>query len=150
MVPLEPIPVQPKAPDPARIDPGQVVIAYDRRVDTLVVDFFGRERPSKVLHTGTGVDLRVDPATEVIVGLQIEAVRRQAVDRHPLPILLIANLAELLGIRDDDLREIRNRIAHPRATPRRATRRQGTLASLDERRRKAIASLIKEALPMSA
>lgn len=143
---LEPIPVHPQAPDPATIDPGQVVIAYDRRVDTLVVDFFGREHPSKVLHTGTGVDLRIDPATEVIVGIQIEAVRKQAVELHPLPVLLIANLAELLGIRDDDLTEIRNCIAHPPAD----RRRPGRVASLDERRRKAIASLLEEALPMSA
>lgn len=150
MVPLEPIPVHPKAPDPATIEPDKVIIAYDRRADTLAVNFFGRERPSKVLHTGTGVDLRIDPATEMIVGIQIEAARKQAVARFPLPVLLIANLAELLGISDDGLRELRNCVVHPSTGRDQTEARHGAIASLEERRRRTIASLIEATLPMSA
>lgn len=150
MVSLEPIPVHPKAPDLAAIEPEKIIIVYDRKVDTLAVDFFGRERPSKVLHTGTGVDLRIDPATEIIVGIQIEAARKQGIDRRPLPILLIANLAELLGISDDDLRELRNCAVHLSTGRDQTEARHGAIASLEERRRRTIASLIEATLPMSA
>ena len=150
MVPLEPTPVHPKAPDPATIEPDKVIIAYDRRADTLAVDFFGHERPSKVLHTGTGVDLRIDPATEIVVGLQIEAARKQGIDRRPLPVLLIVHLAELLGMCDDNLRELRNHAVHPSVGRDQTEARHGAIASLEERRRRTIASLIEATLPMSA
>ena len=104
---LKPTPVTPRRPDPATIDVRNVEFAYDRRSDILTLHLFGRGRPAKVLHTGKTIDLRLDPATEIIVGFQIEAFLAQAVYRQPY---LLA-LAEPAGLPRDEIAAIQQRVA---------------------------------------
>jgi hypothetical protein len=100
------LPVSPRRPDPATIDPRRVLIDYDRESDTFSVHLFGREHPAKVLHTSGAIDLRLDPRTHVIVGYQIEGFLTAAVLRHPQ----LLELAELGGIPREEIEAIRRRI----------------------------------------
>ncbi len=104
---LEPIPVTPIRPDPATIDMRTVEFDYDRRSNIFTLHLFGRGKPAKVLHTGKVIDLRLNPTTQVIVGFQIEGYLAQAVYR--LPRLLA--LAELVGIPQEEVAAIRQRVA---------------------------------------
>lgn len=107
MVALEPIPVSPKPADPETIDWDKTAFTYDADADILALLFFGRQRPSVVLHTGRGADFLIDPESEVIVGYQIEGYLAAAVYRDPT---LLA-YAEYAGIPTAVVAEIRGRIA---------------------------------------
>ncbi len=104
------LPVRPKQPDLAAIDPQNVIAEYDRESDTLIVQFFGRGRPAVILHTGGVTDYWLDPETHEIIGLQIEGYLTQAV--YQLPLLL--DLAEFVGISGDEVAQIRQRISRER------------------------------------
>lgn len=108
MAALEPIPVEPKRPDPATIDWDRTVAEYDRDTDTFAFYFFGPRRPSVVFHTGAFADLLVDPRDEVIVGYQIEGFLSRAVYEQPWLLLY----TELAGIPHEEAEEIRDRIVH--------------------------------------
>jgi hypothetical protein len=104
------LPVRPRQPDLAAIDPQNVIAEYDRESDTLIVQFFGRGRPAVILHTGGVTDYWLDPETHEIIGLQIEGYLTQAV--YQLPLLL--DLAEFVGIGSDEVAQIRQRISRER------------------------------------
>lgn len=112
MEPRRSLPVTPRRPDPATIDPQRVVLDYDRESDTFSVHLFGEDHPAKVLHTGGDIDLRLHPATHVIVGYQIEGFLTSAVNRHPQ----LLELAELGGLPRDEIDAARHRIAPERRT----------------------------------
>ena len=101
------LPVVPKRPNPATLDPAKIVIDYDRESDTFFVHLFGEEHPAKVLHTGTDIDLRLDPSTHTIVGYQIEGFLAVAAAKHPQ----LLEFAELGGISRDEVDEVRRHIA---------------------------------------
>ena len=103
-------PVRPKRPDLSAINPQNVVAAYDRESDTLIVQFFGRGRPAVILHTGGVADYWLDPETYEIIGLQVEGYLTHAVYR--LPLLL--DMAEFVGIDSDEVAPIRQRISRER------------------------------------
>jgi len=70
---------RPRWPERETVDPERVGFTYDRPSDTLFVDFSGRPRPAVSVPAdarfGTvDIYLRVDPASEEVVGLQIEGV----------------------------------------------------------------------------
>ena len=70
---------RPKWPSRRAIDPGRVAFTYDRLSDTLFVDLFGRAMPAvsvpaELDQDDVDVYLRVDAATEEVIGLQIEGV----------------------------------------------------------------------------
>ena len=106
MVAIEPFPVAPKRPDPATLDLRNVVFSYDRRSDIFVVHLFGPKRPAKVVHTGMTLDLRLDPATEIIIGFQIEGYLAQAVYQQPY----LLDLAGFTDIPRAEIEEIRRQI----------------------------------------
>ncbi|MDP9363009.1 MAG: hypothetical protein M3Q10_02045 [Chloroflexota bacterium] len=70
---------RPKWPSRQAIDPGRVAFTYDHLSDTLFVDLFGRAMPAvsvpaELEQDDVDVYLRVDAATEEVLGLQIEGV----------------------------------------------------------------------------
>ncbi len=106
MAKIEPHPVQPK-----RVDRGQwrdVGFDYDDVSDTFTLYLFGLRHPSKVLHTPGFFDLLIDPATETIVGYQIEGFLTHVVYDQPW---LLA-YAEVASIPQERVAVARNRIMH--------------------------------------
>ena len=104
------LPVRPKQPDLAAIDPRNVIAEYDRESDMLVVQLFGRGRPAVILHTGGVSDYWLDPETHEIIGLQVEGYLTHAV--YQLPLLL--DMAEFVGIPAEEIAAIRQRISRER------------------------------------
>lgn len=94
MEPRRTFPVKPIRPDPTTLDSGQIVIDYDAIADTLYIHLFGEGRRAKVLHIGGDIDLRLDPATHLIVGYQIPGLLTAVVRRHP-ELLDLAGFAEV-------------------------------------------------------
>ncbi len=104
MATIEPHPVQPK-----RVDQAQwrdVGFDFDDVSDTFTLSMFGLRHPSKVLHTVDFFDLLIDPATETIVGYQIEGFLTYVVYDQPW---LLA-YAEPAGIPQERVAAARDRI----------------------------------------
>lgn len=78
--------VQPKWPLIDHLPPRQIRFGYDRRTDTLFVDFYGRASPASGEPLDVGdrdyLFLRVDPVTQAVVGHQIENFLADAVEQH--------------------------------------------------------------------
>ena len=104
MAKIEPHPVQPKRVDRAQWQ--DVGFDYDDVSDTFTLYLFGPRHPSKVLHTSEFFDLLVDPATETIVGYQIEGFLTYVVYDQPW---LLA-YAEVAGIPQERVAAARNHI----------------------------------------
>lgn len=90
--------------------PGDLVIAYDRRSDTLMVHFYGRGIPAVSVPVGDEERdifyMRVEPRTQRPVGIQIEGFLGSFVAEHPeLDTLL--DVAELRGVTRDEIQGIR-------------------------------------------
>lgn len=117
----EPLPANSKLPDIASLDLSEVVYDYDRLGDTLIVHLFGRGHPAVVLHSGGHVDLLLDPATEDVIGFQIEGYLSHAVRQDPRYL----GLADLAGIEAAEIERIRQAIAPDR-------RRQAGIALLEQ------------------
>lgn len=84
--------------------PGNQIVTYDRWSDTLFVEFYGEGRPAVSVPTALGdrdfFYLRVDPETEEIVGVQIEAFLGYAVRFDPtlwkgIPVAKLDGLTEI-------------------------------------------------------
>jgi hypothetical protein len=108
-----PLPFRPKPPDWSALNLKDVIHAYDRESDTLIIHLFGRGRPATVLQTGRAIDLLIDPVTHDIVGLQIEGFLAAAVRQQPqlLELIEIAKGAgQELGIAQAEIDAIRQRI----------------------------------------
>ena len=104
MAKIEPHPVQPK-----RVDRAQwrdVGFDYDDVSDTFTLYLFGLRHPSKVLHTPAFFDLLIDPATETIVGYQIEGFLTDVVYDQPWLLAYV----EVAGIPQERVAAVRNRI----------------------------------------
>ena len=104
MAKIEPHPVQPK-----RVDRAQwrdVGFDYDDVSDTFTLYLFGLQHPSKVLHTPDFYDLLIDPATETIVGYQIEGFLTYVVYDQPW----LLTYAEVAGIPQERVVAVRDRI----------------------------------------
>ena len=106
----DPLPVTPKRPDFATVDPRNVVAEYDRESDTLIVQLFGKGRPAVILHTGKLIDYWLDPETYDIIGLQVEGYLTHAVEQ--LPLLL--DLAEFASISSEEVAAVRRRLSRER------------------------------------
>ena len=121
---------RPRWPDPADVDAETVAFAYWAEIDTLMVDFAGSPLPAVAvpLDLGDGdrdyLFLKLDPATEAVVGLQVEDFLRYAARLHP-HLLDALDLAELHGITPAEVAEARRRLAP-------ATRKRATVAALFE------------------
>jgi hypothetical protein len=104
MAQIEPHPVQPKRVDRAQwLDVG---FDYDDVSDTFTLYLFGLQHPSKVLHTPAFFDLLVDPATETIVGYQIEGFLTHVIYDQPW----LLTYAEVAGIPQERVAAARDRI----------------------------------------
>jgi len=109
----------PAWPDVASLIAERIRFTYDRPSDTLFVDFFGDARPaaSDPLDLGDRdyFYLRVDVATDEVVGLQIEQFLSYAVVQHPELVDALVE-AELVGIAADEAARLRQRV-RPVADP---------------------------------
>jgi len=106
-------PLTPKIPDVASLDFSKVVFSYDQEADTLVVHFYGRDREAEVVPGDGWVDLRVDPDTYEVIGLQIEGYLSDAIFAAPRLI----GLAALAGISSADIEHLRMQWAISEALP---------------------------------
>jgi hypothetical protein len=85
----------------------QSTLEFDRLSDTLYWDFASGQRPS-ISHPVTDHILcRVDPATEIVVGLQIDGFLKHAVREFPQ----LLELADLIGLTPDEVARIRSTIS---------------------------------------
>jgi hypothetical protein len=94
MEPRRTLPVKPVRPDPATLDPQKIVIDYDVIADTLYIHLFGEGHRARVLQIGGDFDLRLDPASHLIVGYQIPGLLTAVVQRHP-ELLDLAGFSEV-------------------------------------------------------
>jgi hypothetical protein len=97
-------------PNLETIDPQAVIAGYDDESDTLIVHLSGRERPAVIWPGPHQVDLRVDPATNEVIGLQIEGYLTRAV--FDAPYLL--DLAELTDLGAERIARVREQSAPAR------------------------------------
>ena len=105
----------PRWPVRSAIDPERVRFSYWQEVDTLMVDFTGRNSPaiSVPLDLDREHDylyLRLDPVTEEVVGLQIEDFLNFTIHRHS-DFLDMLDLATLHGITPAEIAEFRRNLA---------------------------------------
>ena len=106
MGPITPHPVEPRRADPETVDWDNVVFEYDQDADIFAFYLFGPQHPAKLLQTRSGIDLLIDPTSQVIVGYQIEGYLARAVYQDPA---LLA-YAEYAGIPAPLIEETRRRI----------------------------------------
>lgn len=99
----------PEWPEPSALALNQARFTYDRPTDTLFVDFHAEARPGASVPLDRGdrnyLYVRIDPATNAVVGLQIEHVLSHALPRHPEIVDALA-VATLVGIDRDELDRI--------------------------------------------
>lgn len=107
MVAIEPIPVSPRDADPQTIDWEQAAFTYDGDADIFALHFFGPQHPSVVFYTGNGIEMLIDPETEIIVGYQVEGYLARAVYQNPA----LLSYAEAAGMSPEVVAEARGRIA---------------------------------------
>jgi hypothetical protein len=100
---------RPRWPDLVSLTPDRVRLTYDRPTDTLFVDFRGAAVPAASIPLDRGdrdyLFLRVDPATEEVVGLQIEHFLSYAILQHP-ELTDTLDAASLIGITRDEIDRI--------------------------------------------
>jgi hypothetical protein len=96
----------PELPAIDSLDLNSMEIYYDRVLDTLFIHLFERKRMAIVSFVDSHAALRIDPHTRELIGFQIEDFQEAAVIDNPDLI----SLAELAGIPDEELAEIRARI----------------------------------------
>lgn len=100
----EPRPFDPKWPEIDSLPKGEVRFTYDRRIDTLFVNFYGKAHPASSEPLDVGERdypfVRVEPLTQEVVGLRFEDFLSYAVRLHP-DWSEALEVAELRG--DDDL-----------------------------------------------
>lgn len=93
-----------------KLDPRNIVIAYDRPSDTLVVHFYGRGRPAVSVPSPRDLDrdflyMRFDPDTDQLVGFEIEDFLDLYVSEHPESLYLLKT-ADLRGITREEIEAI--------------------------------------------
>ena len=99
--------IRPKPLDPRQVDPSKVVVSYDRRSDTLLIHFFGRERDAVSVQGDRYLYLLVDPDTEEIVGFHFEGFVARAIKDVP-ELIDVLDHAELRGITPAEVRALRS------------------------------------------
>ena len=91
----------PRMPNLDQIDPRRLLFLYEPVSDVLTIYFDGEPRPAINVPSGDEDDLvsfRVDPATEEVVGVEVEDLFA-AGDEHPRWV----DLAQLAGITEQKL-----------------------------------------------
>lgn len=84
----------PKLPRLSQLDSDRIAFDYERPSDTLFVYFAGRPPPAISVVVTDELLYLVDPETEQVVGLQIEAFLTRVVDRFPA----LRDVAEFIGL----------------------------------------------------
>ncbi len=84
----------PKMPRLAHLNAERVAFDYERPSDTLFVYFAGQPLPAISVVVSDELLYLVDPETEIVVGLQIEAFWTRVIDRYPA----LLDVAEFIGI----------------------------------------------------
>lgn len=97
----------PNIPDVAALDLTRAEFCYDHEADTLIVHLYGRDREAEIVPGDGWVDLRVDPETYDLVGLQIEGYLSDAIYEAPRLI----GLAMFAGISSTEIETLQKRRA---------------------------------------
>lgn len=102
-------PLSEMLPPLSDLDIRQVVIAYDRTSDTLMIHFYGRGRGATSVPVGRDdrdfIFARLDRETNKVVGIQIEDFLDIFVRHHPTMVKFL-DIAELRGISRDEVQLI--------------------------------------------
>lgn len=97
----------PRLPDRESLSPENLRIVYDDALDALYLDFGDEHQPAVSIDIDeSDIYARVDPVTDLIVGLQVEMFLARSVIDHPSLLIL----AEAAGIPEARLTEVRQRI----------------------------------------
>ncbi len=103
---------RPKLPEMDKSLIQQTRFTYDGPSDTLFMDFYGDSRPAVNVAVRDGdrdyLYLRVDPDTEQVVGVQLEAFLGYAIDLHPDVQALLA-VADLYDVPNEEAARLRAR-----------------------------------------
>ncbi len=103
---------RPKLPEMDKSLVHQICFTYDGPSDTLFMDFYGESRPAVRVPVHDGdrdyLYLRVDPDTEQVVGVQLEAFLGYAIDLHPDLRALLA-VADLYDVPNEEAARLRAR-----------------------------------------
>ena len=99
--------VNPKLPRLDQLDPGRFAFDYDRPSDTLYLYFEGQPPPAVSIVVSDELLYLVDPVTERVVGLQIEAFLTRVAYRWPA----LLDVAEFGGVTPEEVARVRERIA---------------------------------------
>lgn len=99
--------LKPRMPRVEDLDPERLAFSYDDETDTLFVHFYGEPLPAVSVEVQDDAFVRVDPVTEEVVGLQIEAFLTRAVLEHPS----LLKTAEIAGVPSPLIEDARRRIS---------------------------------------
>lgn len=97
----------PHLPDRARLSLDDITIVYDEALDALYVDFERAPQPAVSIDIDdSDVYARVNPETNVVVGMQIENFLRRAVRDNPELLIF----AEAAGVTSERIAQVRDTI----------------------------------------
>ncbi len=93
------------------LNPADVVVAYDRPSDTLVVHFYGRGRAGINVPSPRELDrdfvyLRFDPDSDQVIGFEIEDCLALFASQRP-EVWSLVEVAELRGITPEEITRLR-------------------------------------------
>ncbi len=104
---------------PTHFDPASVIVRYDDESDTLLIHLHGLGRPAVsvpvVNDRPTNEYFRLDPESEAIVGMQIEAFLEETIYQNPISNAIYLTFAELAGIDAARLAQVREEMARRRS-----------------------------------
>ena len=72
--------IRPKVPKPEDLEGADILLDYDRPTDTLSVSFGGPPRPAVSVYVDDDTIYRINPMTQHVVGLEIEAFLGRPLD----------------------------------------------------------------------
>jgi hypothetical protein len=98
---------EPILPEPAELDPAQIVVRYHELGDELYVHFFGLGHPGVSVDLNEYLYMRVNDETHKVVGIHIEAYLAFAVRQDPRWLAW----AELAGIPAEAIEAVRHEIS---------------------------------------
>ena len=103
---LERFELHPRWDELESLDPTQLALSYDRRSDAMMINFRGRGQPYVAVECNDRLSVLIDPDSERITGLLLEAFLAREVPEHPELIRLL-DVSELRGITSAEVHALR-------------------------------------------